>query len=255
MNDQRASFEFSSSDDRLLDRLVDGTLDLPAQRDLLTRLDQTPGGWRRCALAFLEAQAWGSEFRQLRGETDHLGSKSFARSEGPQIANRQSPARSLGRLVGVALALCVAFGLGRLSMPVEPRLQDAVVRAPEQRTVAAPDETAVAEGDGPLVTPEEFQAPEPDNDVHVAARLSWQLQQDGEKRKVEVPVLEGRGLDMEWLMQQPTAVQEPIRKALERRGHKIETQRQLLTVNLKDGRSVVVPIDQVQVKFAKRVFQ
>lgn len=258
MNDERSrqpGLEFSSDDERLLDRLVDGTLDLPSQRDLLTRLDQIPDGWRRCGLAFLEAQAWHSEFLQLRSESDHLV-RGAVPHERPEIAKRPSPdARAIARLVGVALALSVAFGLGRLSMPVEPRSQGEIVRAPARDTLPGRTEEGVVKIVSPIVAPEKSRETEPDDDVHVAARLSWQLQEDGAKRKIEVPVFEGRGLDMEWLMQQPTAVQESIRKALERRGHKVETQRQLLTVNLKDGRSVVVPIDQVQVKFAKRIFQ
>src|SRR5437773_2733963 len=44
--------------DLWLDRLTDGEVPEPQRRALLSRLEQSPGGWRRCALAFLEAQAW-----------------------------------------------------------------------------------------------------------------------------------------------------------------------------------------------------
>jgi len=258
MNDERSrhpGLEFTLEDERLLDRLVDGSLDLPAQRDLVTRLDQIPQGWRHCALAFLEAQAWRSELRQFRGDAVHFENTTVPQAEESRITNRQAlSGRALARIVGVALALSVAFGLGRLSIPTSPRLQDEIVRAPEQGGASGRAEENVAENDRPLVTPQRTRELEAGDDVRVAARLSWQLQ-GGEEGKVEVPVLEGRGLDMEWVMQQPTAVQASIRKELERRGHRVETQRQLLTVNLKDGRSVVVPIDQVHVKFAERVFQ
>src|SRR5262245_61197611 len=52
-------------DQRLLDRLVDGELDDHERRELLLRLEQFPGGWRRCALAFLEAQVWRSESKAM----------------------------------------------------------------------------------------------------------------------------------------------------------------------------------------------
>src|SRR5690606_35965751 len=45
----------------LLDRLVDGELAPPEQQALLRHLDQIESGWRRCALAFVEAQVWKQE--------------------------------------------------------------------------------------------------------------------------------------------------------------------------------------------------
>ena len=45
-------------DERLLDRLVDGELADDERRELLLQLEKNPDGWRRCALAFLEAQTW-----------------------------------------------------------------------------------------------------------------------------------------------------------------------------------------------------
>ena len=43
-------------DDILFDRLVDGELSSTERRQLIASLDDRPGGWRRCALAFVEAQ-------------------------------------------------------------------------------------------------------------------------------------------------------------------------------------------------------
>ncbi|GEM_PF-4837857 len=51
-----------------IDRLVDGTLAPQEERDLLTQLEQTPGGWRQCALAFLEAERWRRELSVFVGE-------------------------------------------------------------------------------------------------------------------------------------------------------------------------------------------
>ena len=50
-------------DQRTLDRLVDGELTASEYDELLRKLETAPAGWRRCALAFLEAQAWGGELR------------------------------------------------------------------------------------------------------------------------------------------------------------------------------------------------
>lgn len=51
-----------------LDRLVDGELSREEYRELLESLAREPDGWRRCALAFLEAQAWQREFPAVRAE-------------------------------------------------------------------------------------------------------------------------------------------------------------------------------------------
>jgi hypothetical protein len=51
-----------------IDLLIDGELSPEARRALLARLDASPDGWRRCALAFLEAQAWRESFSEAASE-------------------------------------------------------------------------------------------------------------------------------------------------------------------------------------------
>ena len=40
-----------------IDKLIDGELSRDEERGLLSSLEGQPDGWRRCALAFLEARA------------------------------------------------------------------------------------------------------------------------------------------------------------------------------------------------------
>lgn len=51
-----------------IDLLIDGELSPEARRELLARLDESPDGWRRLALAFLEAQAWRESFAEAARE-------------------------------------------------------------------------------------------------------------------------------------------------------------------------------------------
>ena len=54
----------NTSDDSIaIDRLIDGELDEHERRELLLRLDTMPDGWRRCALAFLEAREFAHSAR------------------------------------------------------------------------------------------------------------------------------------------------------------------------------------------------
>lgn len=54
--------------DALLDRLVEGELTEGQRHEMLLRLEAQPDGWRRCALAFLEAQCWRQAFAPLAQE-------------------------------------------------------------------------------------------------------------------------------------------------------------------------------------------
>ena len=51
--------------ERQFDLLVDGELSEADRRALLLQLEHEPDGWRRCALAFLEAQCWKAELGQI----------------------------------------------------------------------------------------------------------------------------------------------------------------------------------------------
>jgi len=50
--------------DARLDRLVDGEVSAEEYREILAALERHPDQWRRCAHAFLQAQAWQRDFGQ-----------------------------------------------------------------------------------------------------------------------------------------------------------------------------------------------
>lgn len=92
-----------SIDPALIDRLVDGELNPEARRTLLLQLDGAPGGWRSCALAFLEAQEFGLASRAWAGE--HAAPIPKA----PTSRARLSPARLAMAASAVALAFLAGF--------------------------------------------------------------------------------------------------------------------------------------------------
>jgi len=55
----------NDNDEAMFDRLVDGELSEIERKGLLSSLDDRADGWRRCALAFLEAQSWRQQMRQF----------------------------------------------------------------------------------------------------------------------------------------------------------------------------------------------
>jgi hypothetical protein len=97
-----------TSDDAMIDRLVDGELSGDVRRELLAALDAQPDGWRRCALAFLESQTWRSEMNRF------VAPVAIATTNSPAATHpSQSSRRHRGAWLAVAASLLVAFGLGR----------------------------------------------------------------------------------------------------------------------------------------------
>jgi hypothetical protein len=97
--------------DRLIDRLVDRELSDQERRELLLRLEAAPDGWRRCALAFLEAQSWREAFHPLAAPTSPAFQAQPDRTPARQ-GSRRRPWRPVARLAGLAAGLAAAFALG-----------------------------------------------------------------------------------------------------------------------------------------------
>src|SRR5262245_24846451 len=100
--------EFHRDEQQVLDRLVDGELGPDQRRELLASLDDEPGAWRRCALAFLEAQTWRLQLSQVAAAplVAQASGRSMRKAEG-----LKSP-RFLSWCLAVAASLFLAFGLG-----------------------------------------------------------------------------------------------------------------------------------------------
>lgn len=86
----------------IIDRLVDGELDENERREALLAIESSPDDWRRCALAFLEAQQWTQAARSWNASQD------VNRVE-PSVVTpiRKDPSRR--RWVIAAVGLTIAF--------------------------------------------------------------------------------------------------------------------------------------------------
>lgn len=121
-------------DDRLLDRLVDGELSREEYQQALKTLSDQPGGWRQCALAFLESQAWRKSLGVLTGEgSEPDAAASRPRDAAAAVAASPRPGRDavvrgtaadlttvrhrgpMLSWLGLAASVLLAFALGRTS--------------------------------------------------------------------------------------------------------------------------------------------
>ena len=249
MNDEN---QMSPNDDaRLLDLLADGELDGHERRELLVRLDAEPDGWRRCALAFLEAQAWRHGLQAISHEPAPTG---VTEALAAAAVGRPQRAPSVTSVLALAATFLLAFGLGwALHVP-----RSAMENVPSSRELASGPEHSTApatHGDPEAATDTVAGAQSAASPIRAVGVLTWSVDDNGEERTVVMPVVEGPGIDEEWLRRQPSVVPASLRRTLESRGHHVEEHRELINLSLEDGRQLLVPVDKVEVRFANRVYQ
>jgi hypothetical protein len=224
-------------DEYWFDLLADGELDEPRRRELLSRLDDQPGGWRRCALAFLEAQTWRNELGDWAAD---------AKAQAPAVPASTVESRSrlwgLGSWLVVAASFMVAFGLGLLLDEFgRPR------GLPFTGQFAADDAQQPPAFDANTLAQQEFGSQAmPGGGVMT---MSFRPGPDGRLQEVQVPFIDLPGVSADWLAESSPAVPLEVLRDLHRSGHRVEQSRQLVPVDLQDGRRVVVPIDQVNIHY------
>src|SRR5690349_17727894 len=99
--------------DNRIERLVDGELSAEDYRALLASLEDEPGGWKRCALAFLEDQALAAEMGAIRRRLDLREQQSPEAPLQKQSRTLKSRAwRQMPMLLAMAASLLAAFALG-----------------------------------------------------------------------------------------------------------------------------------------------
>jgi anti-sigma factor RsiW len=218
-----------NNDDILLDRLVDGELSADERRRLLASLEDRPDGWRRCALAFLEAQAWREQLGRVVSESPATEKPT------PAPADRPTRRRYLVSFPALAASLLVAFGLGvavRQSV-LSPRLPGPNPRA----QIAANDtrDTRSAASAEPV---------KPDSDV---VTLWVRDQATGRAQPVRVPLVDARTLDSQLGLEFQPALPAYVRDELRAEGYDVQSKRRYAPLRIDGGRSMVVPVEDTRI--------
>jgi hypothetical protein len=223
--------EFRRDEQRVLDRLVDGELSADERRALLASLDDEPGAWRRCALAFVEAQSWGWQLSRLAAEP--LVCKTSA--DVAVAAKSSGRGRLWGLGLSIAASLLVAFGLGTRFASTQP--------APTEE--AAPPATRIE-----LATENE---PEPAPQV-AEESPKWETltlaAADGvdPADRFQLRVLDSNEPEEGWSLDEQSELPASLQSLLEASGLQVERQRRLLPIDLSDGRRMVVPVDEINIR-------
>ncbi len=204
-----------------IQRLVDGELDAAEYQDALLALEADPttcesNAWRRCALTFLESQAF--EFgakswleAKKRGESGN----ELNDSETTLVAPIAQPARrvpTLVTLLSVAASLAIAFWIGgqmsEFSRPKVPSVNHVVGTSVKPGTPPTFEETS----DGSIF--------------------------------VSVSVDDEGAFDREaWLAGAPSPLPLDIQKRWEQEGFGVRARRRLIPMTVPDGRTIPLPFE------------
>jgi hypothetical protein len=243
--------------DDVIDLIVDGSLQPGELRRALAQLEREADGWKRCTLAFLEAQCWRDAFRAIEAPpSSNVRCDSDSIQLAPPAFHR--PRINWWRGVAAVGIVAVSFALGwlsRVSRPGEPA--GAVHSVSKNPLVAGQPQDSSSEPELPVsAVPSrssrfepEFAAdpapPGPEDIVQTVGQVQFGTEGGG----ATVPILAGPGINGDWLRAQPPPLSDSEQVVLERYGYQVDQRRRLLVATLADGRRVSVPIDQVEIRY------
>lgn len=217
--------------DRVLDRLVDGELSADERRRLIASLDDRADGWRRCALAFLEAQS-------LRGALQLMVSQPLASEPAsvgrlttqPAPSGRRRRSSHAGAWLAAAAAVLVAFVAG---------LQWGGLRGPDAADLVADSSAAPPTADAPSDV--EHVPASPNSDA-----ITLVVRDDqGVPRRVQVPLVDGGDLGAPF-DQSPAWLNAAMREQLAEHGLDLNGRRRYAPLYFEQDDKIVpmmVPVD------------
>ena len=232
--------EFRRDEQRVLDRLVDGELGQFERHQLLAALDDEPSAWRRCALAFLESQNFRWQLSRLKADATLTNSRGTGNVETLPLARRGS---FWGMCLAVAASLMLAFGLGtRFTASPSAAPSTIATVTPAAATPAAATDSQAASFSPDL---DESLAGDELNDPEIVT-----LALDGEDAgKIELPVAVASSNDAQWLDELESDAPSGLFEKLKAAGLEVVRRQRLFPVDLSDGRRLVVPVEQVNIRW------
>jgi hypothetical protein len=238
---------------RVLDRLVDGELSPADRRMLLAALDDEPGGWRACALAFIEHQSWQ---RQIPTAAAELAAPVVHAAGSADVANARRG--RWGVYLAVAGGLLLSFALG---MQLSPRSQPLEIAAqpPVQPTATEPIDPPSGESNRRIPAPGDVA---PQQVAETGTQQPWttltlaSADPEHPDAQIQVRVLsdtssqpheEPSESTSDWA--EASTVPSELLAQLEAAGWQVKRMQRLLPVDLSDGRRMVVPVEELDLSY------
>jgi hypothetical protein len=223
----------------LLDRLVDGELSGGERRQLLESFDKRPEGWRRCALAFLEAQSWREEMGQVA--RDRSSQTQESKSPVSFISpSRKSPWAAGAIWLAMAASLLLAFGLGLMQRERGPSIAGGSSNSSGQ----------VAN----VTSPSNIASP---NGAKSSDAVTLFVQgDDGRRHPVRVPLVDAGTLDKQLGVQFQSGLSDDVRHQLKDNGYTVQSKRQYapLWLERENGRPMILPVEDTKIVPVSNVY-
>jgi hypothetical protein len=231
------SSEFDSHiSDAELDRLVDGELSRERYRELLANLDADPDGWKRCAIAFLESQAWRGELRMAVPQQP-----ATPRVEKPARPVRQHMRAFLSFAAGFAIAISLGLA-ARTPFRDATAIPEAAIRADRSQPPNGP-----ARADAALAKPP--FAPSDPTWGHLTLAID---RGDGTDQEIQLPVLRTGAIE-EDLLEQVRDLPPEIIRDLQQMGYQVQRDARWESIELTRGWRVMVPLGEFEITPVSRV--
>lgn len=224
-----------------LDRLATGELDDAKRRALFTWLDDEPLRWKRCAVAFLEAQWWGDATRPLvepAAETDksRLPAVIPAMPAASLESGRPSSRGGIrGWIPALSLAACallvfsVGFTLGKGTTRLSGQASETASPEEDHSLLASAAGKNTA-GKNTAGNPTAAKDTAPDSKLNLANRNG----PADRTPPLAIPVLIPSDL---------LAKRRPDANDIQ-----VRSKRRYVTVTTKDGKQIYVPVEQLSVQ-------
>ena len=229
-----------------LQRLLDGELDHEQRRRLLCQLDEQSTQWRTVALAMLEEQEFRREFttqtnQQSNSPVSQSNSKVHASPMKSDFVSRSSSrwfpmtlAASLLVGLGVAGGNWLASQFDHGSSP-SPKIVGPAI---------AVQETKKAESTNNVPTDFDFASLKPVGQLSFTSDAT----SNADDSSVQVPIYETAPEQFNQMLLTHQRQMQEWNEQLRRRGYQLDWQPEMIESRLPDGRSVIVPIQQVHVR-------
>lgn len=225
MNDETIQDESN-----LFDRLVDGELTPDERRALLLSLDDQPvaTGWRACALAFLESQAWRDDLGQVvqgvEKMTSETGQAAAVWGDGRWLARRAV------QWLAIAASLLVTFVLGMSWRGGGSPVSD-----------VSPDTAQLAGMDSPVEAPAPLVV-QPNDSL-----TFWVRDDTGGSQPIHVPLVDAATLDRQLGVEFRSGLPDGVRQHLQSHGYDVQSKRRYAPLWFENGRSLVVPVEDTRI--------
>jgi hypothetical protein len=215
-----------------IDRLVDGEMNETDRRELLLQFEREPEGWRRCALAFLEAQCWKQELGFVSRSAEAVRSE-----PSPALANpasvrtststwpstwRQKLATAL--TMGACFLIALALGLSWRGNGAGGSHDGSNVRSVKEEF--------------PL---SHLQAP--------GDELATIDTANGQPENLRIPGVRHDAIDANIADQAPSAMPPEVQRALQRAGYEVVQQREVVPLQINSDRHLMVPVDHGVIRY------